>query len=87
MIGSIIALIITLLVYVLVPHLQTLRGKLLMSYMAAIVVFYTFLAVDKAELLESSTIPCTLVGFLAYGGALMAILFLNAISFDYFTAF
>ena len=87
MIFSNIALIITLVIYVLVPHLQTLRGKLLMSYMAAIVVFYTFLAVDKAELLESSTIPCTLVGFISYGSALIAIFFLNAISFDYFTAF
>ena len=87
MIFSIIALIITLLIYVLVPDLQNLRGKLLMSYMAAIVVFYTFVAIDKADLLELATIPCTLVGFISYGSALMAIFFLNAISIDYFTAF
>ena len=87
MIFSNIFLIIALAIYILLPKLQDLRGKLLMSYMAAIVVFYTFVAIDKAKLLQASSIPCTLVGFISYGSALMAIFFLNTINIDYFTAF
>lgn len=87
MIVSIIFLIITLVIYANVPRLRILRGKLLMCYMAAVVAYYTCMSINHAEYLMDYSLMCSILGFLCYVSALLALFFLNAVNIDYFMTF
>ena len=86
MIFSIFFLYLTLLVYFFLPELRNLRGKILMLYMLAIISFYTFLFINT-ERYTVSRATCSAFGFITYGSAIIAILLLNVIHFDYFSTF
>lgn len=89
MILSIPFLILTLFVYLFLPEIRsTLNGKCVFSYVATLIVFYTFLA--GIQLNDGNSIHpilCYTVAFVIYGAHFSLFLWVAVISFDIWWTF
>lgn len=81
MLISVVFLLITFMVYVILPELRDLDGKLLMCYMASLAVSFIFLATIQLLLLSLNS-TCTFMGYSVQFFLIMSFLWLNVISFD-----
>ncbi|XP_070491483.1 uncharacterized protein [Chironomus tepperi] len=84
MLISIPFLIITFLVYALIPELRNLHGKCLMCYTLSLTVLYAILSIiqmDKTHLLLQ-TFPCIASGYLLYFSVLLTFFWMNAMCYD-----
>ncbi|CAG9805772.1 unnamed protein product [Chironomus riparius] len=84
MLISIPFLIITFLVYALIPELRNLHGKCLMCYTLSLTVLYATLSIiqmDKTHLILQ-TLPCIASGYLLYLSILLTFFWMNAMCYD-----
>lgn len=88
MLISVPFLIVTFLVYGLIPELRNLHGKNLMSYVLCLTVAYTNMAVIhlNTEGIHSS-VHCRTIGYLAYIGFVCSFFWLNVLCFDIWWTF
>jgi hypothetical protein len=84
MLISIPFLIITFLVYALIPELRNLHGKCLMCYTVSLTILYAVLSLiqmDKEHLILQ-TFPCIASGYLLYFSVLLTFFWMNAMCYD-----
>lgn len=88
MLLSVPFLVITFLVYGLIPELRNLHGKNLMSYVVCLSVAYTSMAIIhlKTDTI-SHTLFCKWLGYVAYIGFVSSFFWLNVMCFDIWWTF
>lgn len=89
MLLSVPFLLITFLVYGLVPELQNLHGKSLMCYVFGLTVLFISLSIVQLAKEEErmSDIACITFGYLIYSSVLICFFWLNVMCFDIWSAF
>lgn len=88
MMVSVLFILATLLVYSCVPKLRNFQGKMLISYLAALAVGYTFIA--NLQFNGNDYVRphiCQPIGFIALFSFLSAFLWLNVMNFDFWLNF
>lgn len=89
MIVSIVFLIVTFIIYALIPELRNLHGKCLMCYVVALALLFGFLStvqLDKSLFLIGSR-NCTLVGYLLYFSVILSFTWLTIMCYDIFRTY
>ncbi|XP_055387145.1 G-protein coupled receptor Mth2-like isoform X2 [Condylostylus longicornis] len=81
MLFSIPFMIITVLVYTLIPELRNLHGKSLACYLLGLIFGYSLLCC-QIFFKELNTLSCYIIGFVAYFSFMSAFFWLSVISFD-----
>ncbi|XP_026470469.1 G-protein coupled receptor Mth2-like [Ctenocephalides felis] len=84
---SIIFLILTFLVYLILPELHTIHGKALMHYVGALATAYSFLAVIQISTRSMGDAECISYGMICYVAFILSYFWLNIMSFDIWWAF
>uniref|UniRef100_A0A6M2E015 Putative g protein-coupled receptor n=1 Tax=Xenopsylla cheopis TaxID=163159 RepID=A0A6M2E015_XENCH len=84
---SIIFLILTFLVYLVLPELHTIHGKVLMHYVGALAVAYSLLAFIQISTKSISDGECVSYGMICYIAFILSFFWLNIMSFDIWWAF
>lgn len=88
MLISVPFLIVTFLVYGLIPELRNLHGKNLMSYVLCLAVAYSNMAVIQVKTEEIHTsVHCKILGYIAYIGFVSSFFWLNVMCFDIWWTF
>lgn len=88
MLLSVPFLIITFLVYGLIPELRNLHGKNLMSYVVCLTLAYTSMAtIQMHTAYISTTASCAWLGYVAYIGFVSSFFWLNVMCFDIWWTF
>ncbi|GAB0093375.1 Methuselah, N-terminal domain [Sergentomyia squamirostris] len=86
MLLSVPFLVITFLVYAIIPELRNLHGKSLMCYVFGLTVGYVFLSVIHLQV-PLSPFGCVFMGFTAYFSFLTSFFWLNVMCIDIWWAF
>uniref|UniRef100_A0A1L8DK28 Putative g protein-coupled receptor n=1 Tax=Nyssomyia neivai TaxID=330878 RepID=A0A1L8DK28_9DIPT len=86
MLLSVPFLVVTFLVYAIIPELRNLHGKCLMCYVLGLTVGYTLLSLIHLEVPPSNFI-CTFMGFTAYFSFLVSFFWLNVMCIDIWWTF
>lgn len=85
MLISVPFLLVTLLVYSLIPELRNLHGKCLMCYVFGLTVLYIWLSLIQLEKIHHQI--CTFAGFTVYISSLWCFAWLNVMCFDIWSVF
>lgn len=82
MLISVVFLLITFIVYAILPKLRNLDGKLLMCYISALAVSFVLLSVVQLKVIDEIDNVCIVLGFVLYLSILISFFCLNAFAFD-----
>jgi hypothetical protein len=82
MLISAVFLVITLLIYILLPELRDAKGKILICYITALTISFIFLPMIQLGLVHSYSKLCTIVGYLFHVFILISFFWLNVMAFD-----
>ncbi|XP_037933024.1 G-protein coupled receptor Mth2-like isoform X2 [Teleopsis dalmanni] len=83
MLFSIPFMVLTIVVYLLIPELRNQHGKSLVCYLMGLIVGYTLLSsTSLLNDLSPGSMSCKIIGYTAYYFFMAAFLWLNVISFD-----
>lgn len=77
-------LIVTFLIYAIVPELRSLHGKNLMYYIFCLTVYYTLILVSSSHDVRERSL-CTTIGYLIYYFGLATFCWLNVICIEIYT--
>ncbi|XP_055688325.1 G-protein coupled receptor Mth2-like isoform X2 [Lutzomyia longipalpis] len=86
MLLSVPFLVVTFLVYAIIPELRNLHGKCLMCYVLSLTIGYTLLSLIHLAVVKDG-FPCTFVGFTAYFSFLISFFWLNVMCIDIWWTF
>uniref|UniRef100_A0A1I8NM82 G-protein coupled receptors family 2 profile 2 domain-containing protein n=1 Tax=Stomoxys calcitrans TaxID=35570 RepID=A0A1I8NM82_STOCA len=75
-------IILTIMVYALIPELRNLHGKCLISYLSPLAIGYTILSTISLSEVEFPNFVCSCLGYVAYYCFMSAFFWLSVISFD-----
>ncbi|XP_035787866.1 probable G-protein coupled receptor Mth-like 10, partial [Anopheles albimanus] len=75
-------LVVTFMVYVILPVLQNLQGLLIMCYVASLSAAYLLLALGHMDIYDYQSIICEICGYTLYFTLMASFFWLNIISFD-----
>jgi G protein-coupled receptor Mth (Methuselah protein) len=79
MVVSVPFLVVTFLVYALIPELRNMPGKCLMFYVAGMLVYSITLPVIN---LSNQTSNCTALGYISYFALMLSFFWVNVMCFD-----
>lgn len=88
MIISVILLIITILVYAIVPELRSIHGKNLMCYSVSLIMFYSSLSLVNGLTwfgMHITEYLCQTIGYAIYFSGLATFFWLNALCYEIFS--
>ncbi|XP_053674611.1 G-protein coupled receptor Mth2-like [Anopheles nili] len=80
-------LVVTFIVYALLPEMQNIPGKSLMCYVASLTVAYLLTALIRLNVYSYRSNWCIATGFIMYVSLLASFFWLNVMAFDIFWTF
>uniref|UniRef100_A0A182QW48 G-protein coupled receptors family 2 profile 2 domain-containing protein n=1 Tax=Anopheles farauti TaxID=69004 RepID=A0A182QW48_9DIPT len=80
-------LVVTFVVYALLPEMQNIPGKSLMCYVACLTVAYLLIALMRFNVYSYRSVWCFTTGYLVYAALLASFFWLNVMAFDIFWTF